>query len=111
MVNKFFSATEMNPDPGGLDYVLKNPTAEVLRGNVEITRAVIESSPANMTHRFTSGVLNDTEKLSSTVEKKLLDELEHHLLAGRIRESMAWCVIRHRDKKNTNFTTSPHSSI
>ena len=98
MVIKFFSSTIKHPEPGGLDYVLKNPTAVVLRGNVEITRAVIESSPTNMAHRFTSGVLNDTAKLSSTVREQLLDELEIQILAGRLRESVGWCAISHSDK-------------
>ena len=88
----------MNPDRGGLDYVLDNPTAELLRGNVEITRAVIDSSPANMTHRFTSGIVNETENLSPSIVEQLLDELEVQFLGGRIRESMAWCAIRHSNK-------------
>ena len=81
MVIKFFSSTIKHPEPGGLSYVLKNTTAVVLRGNVEITRAVIQSSPANMAHRFSSGVLNDMAKLSSTVEEQLLDELEIQLFS------------------------------
>ena len=98
MVLKFFKATKLNPEPGGLDYILKNPTARVLRGNVEILRAVIAASPANLSQRFTAGVLNDTAELDSAILTLLLDELEFHLLAGRLKESMVWCAIAHSDK-------------
>lgn len=88
----------MTPEPGGLDYVLANSSARVLRGNVEITRAVIDSCPAHVAHRFTSGVLNDISKLKMSLQERLLNELEVQLLGGRPQESMSWCAVSHSDK-------------
>lgn len=98
MLLKFFSQINGIVEPGGLDYILKNPTARLLRGNVEITRAVIDSCPPNLTQRFSAGVLNDLSELGADKDELLLDELELRLLAGRPKESMPWCVVEHLKK-------------
>ncbi len=98
MLLKFFSQVKRNDEPGGLDYVMNNKTARILRGSVEITRAVINASPPNLVQRFTSGVVNDDSELSPDKDEQLLDELELQLLGGRPKESMPWCVVEHRDK-------------
>lgn len=96
MVLKFFRQKAVNPEPGGLDYLLRNPTARVIRGNPEITQALIDSSPPRMVQRFTAGVLNGCPPMmNSKKEQELIDELEIQLLTSRCRESVPWCVIAH----------------
>jgi hypothetical protein len=96
MVLKFFRRKEVNPEPGGLAYLLRNPTARVIRGNPEITQALIDASPPRMAQRFTAGVLNGCPPMmNAKKEQALIDELEMQFLAGRGRESMPWCVVAH----------------
>ncbi len=95
MVLKFFSYNSVNPEPGGLAYLLKNDTARVVRGNPKITQAVIDASPPRLEHRYTAGVLNGCPPMGTKQEQALIDELEIQLLAGRARESMLWSVIAH----------------
>lgn len=98
MLLKFFSVNGGDDEPGGLDYLLKNPTARVVRGNPELTRWVINKSPSGLRQRFSAGVINDLTELDRRHDKRLLDGLEALLLAGRPKSSMVWCVIEHTDK-------------
>lgn len=96
MVLNFFRQKAVNPEPGGLGYLLRNPTARVIRGNPEITQALIDSSPPRMVQRFTAGVLNGCPPMmNSKKEQELIDELEIQLLTSRCLESVPWCVIAH----------------
>lgn len=103
MLLKFFTISGKHHEPGGLDYLLANETARVLRGNPDFTKWVIDHSPPGLRQRFTSGVINDLSKLSRRHDKKLLDELQTMLLAGRPESSMVWCVIEHTDKGKREF--------
>lgn len=98
MLLKFFTVTGEHHEPGGLDYLLENETARVVRGDTDLTKWVIDQSPPGLRQRFTSGVINDLSKLNRRHDKKLLDELQKMFLAGRPESSMVWCVIEHTDK-------------
>ena len=74
MVLKFFHRKAVNPEPGGLDYLLRNPTARVIRGNPEITQAVIDASPPRMAQRFTAGVLNGCPPMMNAKKEQALIE-------------------------------------
>lgn len=108
MLCKFFSPLNGIGERGGPDYILDNPTARVVRGNVEITRAVIDSCPPNLSQRFSAGVVNDLSELSADAGELLLDELELQLLAGRPQQSMPWLVVEQTDKgKKENHFVIP----
>lgn len=103
MLLKFFTVTGKHHEPGGLDYLLENETARVVRGDPDFTKWVIDHSPPGLRQRFTSGVINDLSKLNRRHDKKLLDELQKMFLAGRPEASMVWCVIEHTDKGKREF--------
>ncbi|MGJ8642068.1 MAG: hypothetical protein ACSHX9_01565 [Luteolibacter sp.] len=99
MVLKFFHRKEINAEPGGLDYLMRDPTARVIRGNPEITQAAIDASPPRMVQRFTACVLNGCPpQMPPEKEQILIDRLEGQFLMGRGRESMPWCVVEHTGK-------------
>nr|MCU0750731.1 hypothetical protein [Akkermansiaceae bacterium] len=75
MLLKFFTVTGKHHEPGGLDYVLENETARVVRGDPDFTKWVIEHSPPGLRQRFTAGVINDLSELKPQHEKRLLDGL------------------------------------
>lgn len=85
-------------EPGSINYIMKNPTALVLRGNPSITQLVIENSPHGMSQRFVSGVVNNLINLDSKYDELLLDELESMFLGGRPKSAMPWCAVQHTDK-------------
>lgn len=90
-------------EPGSPSYLLKNPTARVVRGNPEITQWVIDQSPFGFHQRFVSGVVNDLVSLDSMHDDVLLNELEAMHLARRPKSAMPWCVIEHTDKGKREF--------
>jgi hypothetical protein len=90
-------------EPGSMRYVLKNPTARVVRGNPGITQWVIDQSPSGLRQKFVSGVINDLASLDSIHDELLLDELEGMFLAKRPPSAMPWCVIEHTDKGKREF--------
>jgi hypothetical protein len=90
-------------EPGSPSYLLKNPTARVVRGNPEITQWVIDQSPFGLQQRFVSGVVNDLTQLDSMHDDVLLNELEAMHLAKRPQSAMPWCVIEHSDKGKREF--------
>jgi hypothetical protein len=98
MLLKYFSVTGCHGEPGGLDYLLDNPTARVVRGSVEFTKWVIDHSPPGLRQRFSAGVINDLAGLDRRHDDRLLDELQELILAGRPESAMVWCVIEHTDK-------------
>ena len=83
MLVKIFKINSRNREPGGLDYVLNNDTAKVLRGAPDFCRWVIASTPSTLAQRFTAGVINDLKDLPDAKNEDLLDEFEDFLLAGR----------------------------
>jgi hypothetical protein len=90
-------------EPGSIAYLLKNPTARVVRGNPEIAQWVIDQSPFGSHQRFVSGVVNDLTSLDSMHDEVLLNELEAMHLARRPESAMPWCVIEHTDKGKREF--------
>ena len=98
MLVKIFKMNSRNREPGGLDYVMHNDTAQVLRGDPDFCRWVIASTPSTLAQRLTAGVINDLKDLPDAKNEELLDEFEDFLLAGRPKSSMPWCAIEHSDK-------------
>ncbi len=94
-----FKIGKDNSEPGSLDYLLRNPTARVVRGDPDFVRWVIEHSPPGLKQRFTSGVINNLTYLNSTVELDMLDGFRSLMLAGRHESSMPLCIIEHTDKQ------------
>ncbi|MCB1130737.1 MAG: hypothetical protein KDN05_06375 [Verrucomicrobiae bacterium] len=90
-------------EPGSLSYLLKNPTARVVRGNPELTQWVIDQTPFGLRQRFVSGVVNDLISLDSAHDELLLNELEEMFLARRPKSVMPWSVIEHTDKGKREF--------
>lgn len=103
MLLKFFTISGKHHEPGGLDYLLANETARVVRGDPDFTKWAIGHSPSGLRQRYTAGVINDLTKLDRRHDKKLLDELQRMFLAGRPESSMVWCVIEHTDKGKREF--------
>jgi hypothetical protein len=103
MVFKLFSITEQNPEPGGIAYVMRNPTARVLLGDPVITQAVINSTPSYVRQRFTAGVACEEKRLSSLQESLIADTLDYHLRGGRPAEAVANCMVAQSDKGNSEI--------
>lgn len=98
MLLKFFAVNGGHDEPGGIVYLLANPTARVVRGDPEFTKWVIDHSPTGLRQRFSAGVISDLTRLDRRHDDKLLDELQKLVLAGRPESAMVWCVIEHTDK-------------
>jgi hypothetical protein len=82
-------------------YLLKNPTALVLRGDPETTQCVITN--LDFTQRFCSGCMSFNEPLS--VEKAIqhIDEFEAATMAGLPENSINTLWVRHTDKERTEL--------
>ncbi len=98
MVFTIFNTSKDKPEPGGLKYATRNPTARVLRGDPVITQAVIDATPAYVRHRYTAGVVSEAKKLDAAQENFIADNLEYHLRGGRPEEAVSSCLIAHSDK-------------
>lgn len=98
MLLNFFSINSKRDEPGSLDYLIKNETARVVRGDPKFAKWIIDHSPPGPRQRFASGVINDLTELDRSHDETLLDELELLFLAGRPKSAMVWCVIEHTDK-------------
>jgi hypothetical protein len=98
MVFTIFNTSEDKPEPGGLKYATRNPTARVLRGDPVITQAVIDATPAYVRHRFTAGVVSEATKLDAAQENVIADNVEYHLRGARPEEAVSSCLIAHSDK-------------
>ena len=92
---------------GGIDYLLsektsekkeRNPLAEVLRGNPDLTKSIIDSTP--YAQKYTSGVLSFAEyDLSVEVKHQIMDSFEKVALFPGLREdqyNILW--VQHQDK-------------
>ncbi|MCP5542947.1 MAG: hypothetical protein H7A49_03460 [Akkermansiaceae bacterium] len=102
MLHKFLKPGA-DEEPGSLRYLLKNPTARVVRGNPEITQWVIDQTPFGLRQRFVSSVVNDLTLLDRVNDEVLLDELESMFRALRPKSVMPWSVIEHNDKEKREF--------
>lgn len=112
MVIDLFSAHEVKPEPGGLAYLLSNPTARVVRGSPEITQAVIDSTVHHTRQRFTAGVMTETSSLTEETKSMLADSLLGQLLGGRPQHSLAACFVEHSDKTKTELHfVAPHLDL
>ena len=58
MVLDFF-----DQDQGGLGYLLKNPTAKLLKGNPDVSVLLIASLPEGSGQRYTAGVISEVAKV------------------------------------------------
>lgn len=98
MLAKFFRVNRGHDEPGGVDYLLDNPTARIVRGSPELVKSVIDQIPPGRKQRFTAGVISDLSRLDRCHDDGLLAEFQLMLLAGRPESSMLWCAIEHTDK-------------
>jgi hypothetical protein len=112
MVINIFSQSEQHPEPGGIVYSMRNPTARVLRGDPVVTQAVIDATPSYVGQRFTAGVACETEKLTNVQENTIADELDYNLRGGRPPEAVGNCLIAHGDKgKSEIHFITPHLDL
>lgn len=92
---------------GGIDYLLsertsekkeRNPPAEVLRGNPDLTKSIIDAT--SYAQKYTSGVLSFAEyDLSVEVKHRIMDSFEKLALFPGLREdqyNILW--VQHQDK-------------
>ncbi len=98
MVVKFFRTRSERDEPGGLDYILADPTARLVHGDPIITRAAIEASPTNVRQRFTAGVLSFERLVDESIVADVASSFGEQLLGGRSPASLAWCAVEHSGK-------------
>jgi hypothetical protein len=89
---KFFGGERAN-----IDYLIRNPTATVLKGSAEVTSKIIDS--LDFKQRFCSGCLSFNETLSDAKMEEHIAEFEAVIGAGLAKESLNGFWLRHRDKK------------
>jgi hypothetical protein len=81
-----------------IDYQLKNPTANVLRGDPEKMRQLIETSP--FAQKYCGMVLSFEEEIAPEVEGEILDSLIKVIRGGLEDDALAILVVRHTDKQH-----------
>jgi len=101
MIVKFFTKSGVGGSSGVLDYMLgKNrgrEQAKVIRGNEEITGALIDS--INYARNYTSGCLSFSESdISENQKEEIMQSFENTLLAGLNEEQRNFLWIEHKDK-------------
>jgi len=101
MIVKFFTKSGVGGSSGVLDYMLgKNrgrEQAKVIRGNEEITGALIDS--INYARNYTSGCLSFSESdISENQKEELMKSFEATLLVGLNEEQRNFLWIEHKDK-------------
>lgn len=85
----------------GIGYLLRNNTAQVMRGDASTTTRIIAG--LNFRQRFCSGCLSFTENLSASKCAELIDEAEIQLAGGLNRERLDFFWVRHSDKDRTEL--------
>lgn len=92
MVLKFFGR-----DQGGIDYLLNNTTARVLKGSPELIQFLL-TCPPGRGQRFLAGVLSAPLDTPDPVMKAARWDLEFQLRAGLPPQSLLVLWVEHRDK-------------
>jgi len=107
MLLKFFGHEQ-----GGVDYLLANPTAKILKGDPDITRLLIDSLPAGSGQRFTAGVISEITKVTATTRQYARMEAEDQMRGGLPGGSLDFLWVRHKDKgrKEDHFLV-PHLEL
>ena len=87
------------------EHELRDHPAELLRGDPEITNAVIEGLP--FAQRYTSGVLSfapeETGKLDDETKQELMDGFESMVAPGMEQDRLSWVWIQHQDHARTEL--------
>jgi hypothetical protein len=96
-----FHARGKGGGSGPIDYLLgkdrKREQANVIRGNPEQTRELIDS--IDFKTKYTSGVLSFEESdIPEHQKQELMDELERHLMSGLDRDQYDCLWVQHQDK-------------
>lgn len=101
MVIKFFK-TGTNSINHATNYLIKEPTAKVLRGNLEVTKKIAQS--LTFKHKYLSGAITFEEKsISDKIKIEAMDELEKALFCGLSKEQYNISFVEHCDKGRTEI--------
>jgi len=101
MITKFFTKSGVGGSGGVLDYMLgkdrDRERAKVIRGDEEITGALIDS--INYARNYTSGCLSFSESdISESQKEEIMQSFENTLLAGLDEDQRNFLWIEHKDK-------------
>jgi len=101
MITKFFTKSGVGGSSGVLDYMLgqdrDREQAKVIRGDEEITGALIDS--INYARNYTSGCLSFSESdISESQKEEIMQSFENTLLAGLDEDQRNFLWIEHKDK-------------
>ncbi|MEO0453467.1 MAG: relaxase/mobilization nuclease domain-containing protein [Verrucomicrobiota bacterium] len=88
-------------EKANVDYLTRNPTAQILKGSPQITKAVIESLPFKQ--RFCSGCISFQESISSKKAIEHIAEFENVAQAGLPENSLNYLWVQHSDKGRTEL--------
>jgi hypothetical protein len=89
-------------EAAGIDYLMRNPSARVLAGEVEMTQKIIDCLPHKQ--RFLSGSLNFTENTLTDQQKgEIITAFEHQACAGLERDRVCFLWVEHADKGRTEL--------
>jgi hypothetical protein len=83
-------------EKGGIGYVLRDSTAEVVQGHPGLTQALIETIEGRQ--RYTAGVLSEETMLPEEIGAVAMKELNFQLRAGLPQESLSTVEVRHSGK-------------
>lgn len=101
MVIKFFK-TGTNSINHATAYLMKEQTAKVLRGNLEITKKIAQS--LSFKHKYLSGAISFEEPdISPKIKNEVMDELEKALFCGLSKEQYNISFVQHIDKGRTEI--------
>jgi len=92
------------PRLGDKDYDehIRRPPAEVLRGDMELTKSIIRESPYSK--KYTSGVLSFNEQEIPRAElSEIMDSFEEMVTVGVGRDRVNFAWVMHRDKGRTEL--------
>lgn len=91
MLAKFFKL-----EKSGLKYVLRDPTAQVIQGDPDLTQGIIDC--IDRRQRFTAGVITSDTPLTDALRNKAIYGFEYQLRAGLPQGALSSVFIRHSGK-------------